>query len=358
MSLTCGFFNAVNHDRKYNATEFSQIFDGLINDGIYATIGDHFIVTAYRDNTVKVGSGRAWFNHTWTYNDSMILVTADLSDQLLPRIDALVLEIDTSYDVRANSIKFVNGNVASSPEKPQMKSTDTVVQYPLCYVYRPANSTSITQNNITNTIGTSECPFVTGILETISVDDLILQWRSEFDNFMDDNDEIFNTWWNAQKNNFTKYYNEFQLQMNEWESEQRTDFSTFYSEFKNQVNSFENQSELDFNTWFAGIKEVLDSNTAGKLQNEIDEIIETEFNRYYNLFDSLSVINYNNDTIVTTTDEATMTTKITEDTSSETIITTISPSSGNYNYTRTIVITSTNSEDTVKTTYTRIVKEV
>jgi glucuronate isomerase len=146
--------------------------------------------------------------------------------------------------------------------------------------------------------------------------------------------------------------------MNEWESEQRTDFSTFYSEFKNQVNSFENQSELDFNTWFAGIKEVLDSNTAGKLQNEIDEIIETEFNRYYNLFDSLSVINYNNDTIVTTTDEATMTTKITEDTSSETIITTISPSSGNYNYTRTIVITSTNSEDTVKTTYTRIVKEV
>ena len=44
MSFTYGFYNSKNHDRTYNAEQMSSIFDGLIEDGIYESIGGAFLV--------------------------------------------------------------------------------------------------------------------------------------------------------------------------------------------------------------------------------------------------------------------------------------------------------------------------
>ena len=40
MSLTGGFFNSKDHDRRYNAESISRLFDGIIEDGVYETYGD------------------------------------------------------------------------------------------------------------------------------------------------------------------------------------------------------------------------------------------------------------------------------------------------------------------------------
>lgn len=40
MSVTYGFYNSIKGDRKYNALEMSSIFDGIIVDGVYMSIGD------------------------------------------------------------------------------------------------------------------------------------------------------------------------------------------------------------------------------------------------------------------------------------------------------------------------------
>ena len=66
MSVTSGFFNALNGDRKYNAEEMSSIFDGIIEDGVLQHVGTAMVVTAMDNMNVYVGIGRAWFNHTWT----------------------------------------------------------------------------------------------------------------------------------------------------------------------------------------------------------------------------------------------------------------------------------------------------
>lgn len=181
MSLTYGFYDSVNGDRKYNSTQMSSIFDGIIEDGVFATIGSAMAVTADSGLTVKVGTGRAWFNHTWTLNDAVFSITAEESELLLDRIDAVVLEINFNEDVRANSIKIIKGTPASYPVNPEMTNNDSVHQYPLCYIYRKADSTEITQADITNTIGTTECPFVTGILKAVAIDEFISQWKTEFD---------------------------------------------------------------------------------------------------------------------------------------------------------------------------------
>ena len=179
MALTYGFYNSLNHDRKYDSLQLSRIFDGIINDGVYESIGDALMVKASNAMSVSVGLGRAWFNHTWTLNDALYLVTITDAELALNRYDAVVLEVDS--DNRTNSIKVVKGTPAVNPVKPTLITSDTVNQHPLAYIYVKAKATEITQANIQNAVGTSECPFVTGIMSTISVDNLIQQWSAEFD---------------------------------------------------------------------------------------------------------------------------------------------------------------------------------
>ena len=181
MALTSGFFNSKNHDRKYDATQISTLFEGLIKDGVYQGVGNIFKVSASSGMNVTVDTGRAWFNNTWTRNDAKIVLTVSASEQILNRIDAVVLEVNNLEDVRSNSIKIVKGTPASSPAKPSLTKNDNVHQYPLAYITVDANVTAITQQKIQNAVGTSACPFVTGIIDTIDVDDLITQWSSEFD---------------------------------------------------------------------------------------------------------------------------------------------------------------------------------
>lgn len=172
MAVSSGFFNSQNGDRKYNAEQMSSIFDGIIVDGVYSTIGTCFKVTASTGNTVNVGIGRAWFNHAWIYNDAALPITLEDSDVLLNRYDAVVIEVNHSLDVRAGSIKVVKGTPSSSPKKPTLTKNDQVNQYPLCYILRVAESTSISSGNIENTVGTDECPYassdVGGLTELIN----------------------------------------------------------------------------------------------------------------------------------------------------------------------------------------------
>lgn len=180
MALTSGFFNSKNHDRLYDATQISTLFEGLINDGVYQGVGNIFKVSASNGMNVTVDTGRAWFNNTWTRNDALIVLTVPTAEQVLKRIDAVVIEVNTLETVRNNTIKIVKGTPASNPAKPSLTKNDDVHQYPLAYITVDPNVTIITQQKIQNAVGTSACPFVTGIIDTLDIDDLIAQWSSEF----------------------------------------------------------------------------------------------------------------------------------------------------------------------------------
>ena len=185
MALTYGFYNSVDHDRKYNATHFSNLFDGIINDGVFSSIGTGLVVQKSSGMTVNVGTGRAWFNKTWTNNDALLPLVIEASHAVLNRIDAIVLEVDTSQATRANSIKVIKGTAASTPVNPTLTNTELVHQHPLAYIYVGAGVTEITQTNITNKVGTTDCPFVTGVMATISIDGFLAQWNAEFEDWFE-----------------------------------------------------------------------------------------------------------------------------------------------------------------------------
>jgi len=207
MSFTYGFYNSVNGDRKYNSLQISKIFDGIITDGVYQSIGTRFVIRAYTggvSNKVEVGIGRAWFDHTWCLNDTAYPLEMPWPDVLLNRYDAIMMDID-STSKRVNSIIVVEGTLTSSatPVKPIPIRTATHNQYVLAYVLRPANSypdiADILASEIENTVGTSLCPFVTGILQGMNIDDLVIQWKGQFSELLLKETDLFNTWFNTAK---------------------------------------------------------------------------------------------------------------------------------------------------------------
>lgn len=268
MSFASGFFNSVDHDRLYDATDISRLFDGLIRDGIFASIGDCLVVKQSNKMNVTVGTGRAWFNHTWSYNDALYPVTIPPSEILMDRIDAIVLEINSVESVRANSIKLIKGTPASTPTKPALTNTKEVHQYPLAYVKVGKEVTSIRQADIENCVGTSACPFVTGILEVISIEQLIPQWRDILNRFVEENTANFNTWMNGEKQDYQAWLTAAKKEITDWEATSKSDYQKWYDSIKN-----------GYDQWFATIKAAYDANWSTFQQWE--KASQTEFDKWF-----------------------------------------------------------------------------
>ena len=152
MSLTYGFYNSYNHDRVYDAEQFSSFFDGIIDDGVFEAYGKQFHVdpTDPASMKVTVDSGRAWLDHTWTLNTSKYSLTVSTADTVYSRIDAVVIEVNKTD--RKNYLKIIKGTPAASPVRPTLASTSTKIQHVLAYINVAKNATSITATNITNMV--------------------------------------------------------------------------------------------------------------------------------------------------------------------------------------------------------------
>lgn len=256
MSVSSGFFNSLNGDRKYNAAQMSAIFDGLIIDGVFASIGTAFAVKAAGGLTVNVGIGKAWFDHTWTVNDSILPMTAPEAEVLLDRIDAVVLEVNGMESVRENTIKFVKGNPSSAPSRPTLTNEGNVHQYPLCYIYRKYGTAVINQADITPMVGTESTPFVTGILQTISLDELLGKWQDELDRFTDARSQEVDDWIAREESDFTAWFNKM-----------KADLQQEHTVLDQWIAS----EQADFLAWYNQMKDQLSGDVAGNLQLEIDK---------------------------------------------------------------------------------------
>lgn len=256
MSVSSGFFNSLNGDRKYNAAQMSAIFDGLIIDGVFASIGTAFAVKAAGGLTVNVGIGKAWFDHTWTVNDSILPMTAPEAEVLLDRIDAVVLEVNGMESVRENTIKFVKGNPSSAPSRPTLTNEGNVHQYPLCYIYRKYGTAVINQADITPMVGTESTPFVTGILQTISLDELLGKWQDELDQFTDARSQEVDDWIAQEESDFTAWFNKMKADL---QQEQTV------------LDQWIASEQADFLAWYNQMKDQLSGDVAGNLQLEIDK---------------------------------------------------------------------------------------
>lgn len=378
MAFTFGFYNSVNRDRLYDASDMSRIFDGIIRDGVYATIGKCFVVKMSEDSdsAVVVQSGRAWFDHTWNYLDVDETIEIPESELTQDRYDALVIDVDSRSSVRTNSIMWVKGTPSAKPVKPTMIHETRHNQYPLCYIYRNKNTETITQSKIENTVGTSECPFVTGVLQTLDVSELLRQWKDQWAQFVIQYEDTATDWrknkeeeyasWVAQQ---TTEYEEWienkeqeyldwesnkRLDFESWMAAQKQDFEDYYAEFKRQLEEFENESQQEFSEWFDHMKDQLSEDAAGNLQMQVDKITETEFLMAQGLVNSTTTINSSTGEIILESEAATsITTFSTDDDGNQVITTSVEPKEGKYSYIQTTTIKSVDVGTSIVDTYIR-----
>lgn len=180
MAFRYGFYNSLHGDQEYNAEDFSKIFDGLITDGVFDSIGEAMAVVPGEGFGVIVKTGKAWFNHTWNINSTYQLLRLSAADPVRPRYDAVVLEVDAREESRKNSLKIIKGTPAVNPVYPTLTNEGDLHQYPLAYVRVNAGATSVVESNIVPMVGQSPCPFVSGILKSVDITDLFVQWNGEF----------------------------------------------------------------------------------------------------------------------------------------------------------------------------------
>ena len=284
--VTSGFYDSLNHDRRYSSIQFGSIFDGVIRDGVFQHVGSRLMVSQNSGMMISVGTGRAWFNHTWTYNDSILPLTVSQSEVILDRVDAVVLEVDAREEGRTNTIKIVKGTPTSKNAKPPaMLKEKNRWQYPLAYIKVAAGVTSIRTADITNKVGTSDCPFVTAPLDKMSIDDLVKQWADQWQVFYENETadmnktnafwkeqwriwyagqtaEIQQTYLNWEKQ-WEDFYNthsgEIERTAEEWKVLWQTWFEEYVNTNQTDYNTWKDNLNTDFMNWWDSIREVLDS---------------------------------------------------------------------------------------------------
>ncbi len=177
--ITYGYFNSVGGDRKYNADQMSEYFQGLITDGVYEGVGEGLVVKEKTGMTVDVGSGRAMIDCKWLKNTADYTVQITAANVLNPRYTAVVVHLDRTN--RLMEITTIDGTPAAEPTEPTIDKTQYLC---LAMILVPAGATSIAQVNIQDRrTDTTVCGWVAGLIEQLDTTNLWLQWQAGFDHW-------------------------------------------------------------------------------------------------------------------------------------------------------------------------------
>ena len=235
--LYSGFFNGKNHDKKYYASDLSRLFSALITPGIFENIGDKFVAHADTGMNVIIPTGISYINNTWSFNDSDLIITVDEAPYVagFKRIDGIFIRSfpvdDTVF--RDNEIYYMKGTETSqTPSKPVPTPEAGEIFTPICYISVEYETTSITDSMIENAIGTEDAPFITGILETVNISDLLTQWSAQW---------------------------------NEWLSNTRNTAT-------NDLDALTAAYATQWQNWFSGVVNDLSSVDVGELYNTIEKL--------------------------------------------------------------------------------------
>lgn len=158
MTVTSGFFDSLDGDRKYTAEQIGNYFEGIVGNGIFKEIGNEFAVQAGSGMNVKIGTGKAFINCHWIKNDAVLTLPIAAADKQYDRKDAIKLRLDTSETARSISIIVDTGTPNSSWKAPVRSGS--VYELVIAYVNVSAGATSITQSDITDCRSTQYCGWV------------------------------------------------------------------------------------------------------------------------------------------------------------------------------------------------------
>lgn len=296
MGLKSGFFNSKDGDRKYSALDFGSIFDGIIEDGVYAYIGERFKVTPTNppSMSVKVGTGRGWFNHAWVYIDNAVTQEISAAEVQLDRVDTLVFDIDHREANRRVAIRVIKGTPDRNPvpvDPATLPKDANHKQVPIAQIRVYANQGSIQEGAIHNIVTlTNEGgpPLVTAPLQKIDASviyaDIEAQWNSFYSDANNQLEQISRLYNNV-NTVYYQYVNDFQRLYNDYNSMLQQKYRDYESSLEELLRDYDEHANQQLNTLVQSVTtrtNQIIANTTNQLNqiitdttNQLNQIIRT-----------------------------------------------------------------------------------
>lgn len=243
MTIYSGIFNSVNGDRKYNAWWFAKYFATFIGNGVFPNPSSNLQVAAYQNMKVVVKPGSGWIDGYFIYSDGDHVLSLDVADGVLKRIDRVVMRLN--HLTRKIEIVVKKGTFASSPVAPTLQRDTDAYELALADVLINNGVTQITQANITDQrLNSALCGIVHGTVDQVDT---------------------------------TTIFNQYQA----W-------FAQTTQNVAIDLDIWKQHTKDDFDAWFDSIKGILDGDVAGNLAAHIAQL-EVDFSNH-----DKDVIRHNN----------------------------------------------------------------
>lgn len=210
------FWNSDSGDRKYDAQSFEKWLKKFFTSGVFE--GD-LQVLASSGMTVQVQRGYSNVNGKVGLFESATNVTLSAANSRYPRIDTIIIERnDADRVIQIDKVTGAYTGENPQPTAPIWDETRGIYQLVLAQIYVGAGVSSISQEDITDKrTDTDVCGYIAGTVNEM-------------------------------------------------------DFSQFTAQFESYFSKFEANQLAEFEEWFDHMKDQLDSDAAGHLQAEVDEI--------------------------------------------------------------------------------------
>lgn len=193
--LTCGFFNSVDGDRPYNAEQMNNPYKRIVSNGVFAnpngTPSNDFKVIADGTMVLEIKAGEGIFDGKWATQDAPSHLTLPVADVTYPRIDSVMFRVD--YINRRGVIILKHGTPAANPQPPILQRDEMYKEYRFANIRVDANSTGVTQADVTDTRAGTDCGFVTHLLEQADITEIYDQWQAQFEDWFRDVKETLST---------------------------------------------------------------------------------------------------------------------------------------------------------------------
>lgn len=179
------FFNAElkgeEYDRVYLAEDYARYFASFIGNGIFPTPSTNLQVTA--DGTtmnIILKQGKAWINGYFYENTEDLILSIDVADGVLNRIDRVVVRLD--FINREIKTYVKKGAFASSPVTPNLTRNADMYELGIADIRINKGVTKIVQADITDLRQNNNyCGLVAGVVQQIDTTNLFTQFQSSFD---------------------------------------------------------------------------------------------------------------------------------------------------------------------------------
>ena len=168
------FFDSVENDNSYYADDFAEYFRMFLKDGVWE-LGENLIVSPGNGLSVIVNYGAAmsqgygyWLKDNNTGKKQLNLAGSTAQ----PRIDRIVLRLDTSLQTRKIALAVLTGMAAAQPVAPDLTRSGNIYELSLAQVRIGANAFSILPEQIVDERADSS---LCGVVEPKAVSDYLDQ---------------------------------------------------------------------------------------------------------------------------------------------------------------------------------------